>query len=386
MGNALKSTYMAKRILYFIPEFPRLTETFIEREVSALIKRGNLDVTVLSLKRANGSTTQDVLGRTFYRRLTVMDCIKAIRLVFKVIPRGNLFLFLKAVGYAQIISEYKPDHIHVHFLSNISTLIMYVSKILNVPFSVSAHARDIFVDGEFIQQKIVAAKFITVCNNKAFESIHATNKNVYRIYHGIDPEILDVALQIIKPARPVIFLGGTRLVEKKGLEYMLEASKLLVSKGFDHEVHIVGPGPLYVSLTTKIKELGLENTVYIHGEGKGTPFAQVIQYYKLADVFVYPAIDTTEGDVDGIPTVVIEAALAKLPIVTTNAGSISDLIDTSNGVIIPQKDAKAISVAIELLLGDNELAHKNTLAAYDKAAKMFDATANIGELEKHLLE
>jgi len=94
-----------------------------------------------------------------------------------------------------------------------------------------------------------------------------------------------------------------------------------------HRVDLVGPGDLYDQLVKMVSELNLQDTVYIHGNGNGTPFEEVLEYYKVADIFVLPSIETNDGDVDGVPTVVIEAAMAKLPIISTDAGAITDLIE-----------------------------------------------------------
>jgi glycosyltransferase involved in cell wall biosynthesis len=184
---------------------------------------------------------------------------------------------------------------------------------------------------------------------------------------------------------PAIFLGGSRLVEKKGLKYMIEASKILQGIGVAHRVDLVGPGDLYNELCKMIGDLGLRNTVFIHGDGKGTPFAEVLDYYKVADVFVLPSIETGEGDADGVPTVCIEAAMARLPIVSTSAGGITDLIeDGVTGLVVPQRDSQAIAGAVQKLLSDRELANKLGQTAYNKAVEMFDITKNVGQLEKLL--
>jgi glycosyltransferase involved in cell wall biosynthesis len=166
---------------------------------------------------------------------------------------------------------------------------------------------------------------------------------------------------------------------------MIEASKILHDKGIAHRVDLVGPGDLYQDLDKMIGDIGLRDTVFIHGSGKGTPFKEVLEYYKVADIFVLPSIETDAGDVDGVPTVCIEAAMAKLPIVSTNAGGITDLIeDGVTGIIVEQKNPQAIAESVEKLLSDKELADKLSLKAYSKAVQMFDITKNTGELESML--
>jgi glycosyltransferase involved in cell wall biosynthesis len=389
-----------KRILYFIPEFPRLTETFIEREVSKLVESGNLDISVLSLVKGIGVTSKETLARVSYKRL---DFISFIQGLFYVVIRplrvykaftlvsSNPYLFFKSLGYAKIFSSYNPDHIHVHFLSEPSTIVLIASIVLDVPFSVSGHARDVFMDGTLIPQKVKYAKFVAICNGYAYRKCielagSGLSDKIHKIFHGIDPNLFSGTPKIEKPSVPLIFLGGTRLVEKKGLRYMIDASKILKESGTKHQVVLVGPGNLYEELLEYVKKLDLEDTVIIKGEGKGTPFEVVKEYYKIADIFVLPSIETLEGDADGVPTVVIEAAIAKLPIITTNAGGISDLVvDGETGIIIPQRDAQALAEKIDHLIIHPELRKSLGEKANERATVLFDLDENVRKLEEFLL-
>jgi glycosyltransferase involved in cell wall biosynthesis len=99
-----------------------------------------------------------------------------------------------------------------------------------------------------------------------------------------------------------------------------------------------------------------------------------------------PSIETSKGDVDGVPTVVIEAAIAGLPIITTDAGGITDLIvNNDTGIIVPQKDPEALANQIEHLLSHPEIRKSLGMNANKKAGKMFDLDTNIRELENLLL-
>ena len=262
-----------KKIVYFVPEFPRLTETFIEREISKLIEFGNLDIKVVSLAKASGFMSDNVKDKVDYKRLTwqvsflagfyFFTRFKEISEAYSIVRKDTskkflqrLYLFLKAIGYAKIIESYKPGHIHVHFLSDPSTIVLIVSKILRVPFSVSAHARDVYVEGTLIPEKAQAAKFIAICNtyawNKCVELSGAYAKKIRKIFHGVDADKLFVgSAKMPKPQRPMIFVGS-RLVEKKGLKYAVEASKLLKDRGVAHEMYIIGLGPPYNKLAKLI--------------------------------------------------------------------------------------------------------------------------------------
>ena len=247
-----------KKILVFIPEFPGLTETFIEREVSKLAKSPSLQVEVLSIKKGNGDLSDNLLSRVHYTRLEWRHSFIALKYFF-IYPKrifqsffiavanknrnivNNIYLFLKSLGYAVIFEKYKPDLIYSHFMSESSTVGLLVSIVLNTEFAVAAHAKDVLQeDGpidenvELISQKVKYSKFISVCNKNAYQKlIKKANikypKNIYLKYHGIDEKWLKNKLKESKeleiPKKFITFSIG-RFVEKKGFVYLVEAANI----------------------------------------------------------------------------------------------------------------------------------------------------------------
>ncbi|MFA6982155.1 MAG: glycosyltransferase family 4 protein [Patescibacteria group bacterium] len=395
-----------KKVLIFVPEFPRLTETFIEREISKLVSLGDLDITVFSLKKATGALSSNLSERVVYRTPGVIDAlmgifhfafshpgrvVRALALIYGK-DKMNIFArkayFLKAFGYARLFGEYSPDHIHAHFLSWPSTIAMVSATLMDVPYSISAHARDVMVDGTLVPAKVKTAKFISICNKFAWRSCIDQSglknpQNVYQQYHGVDVSKLPVDSKTIDPTRKPYILVVSRLVEKKGLVYIIEASKILKDRGIEHEVHIAGPGPLYEELMGKIKQLGVVDTVFMHGDGKGLSWNEIVEQYKITDIFALPSINTGAGDADGVPNVVIEASLCKIPVVTTDAGSITDLIEhEKTGLLVKQADSEDLANALERLISDKELRKTLGENAHQKAREMFDLNRNTSELQK----
>ncbi len=401
----------SRRVLIFVPEFPRLTETFIQREISKLIELGNLDITVFSLERATGTLFDNVRDRVVYKRVSLFLILKALfhfifnhpkRLwkaytFFVKHPERNFlkktYFFLKSCGYAYLFLLEEPDHIHANFMSWPSTMAMLISTLLDIPYSISAHAKDVMVEGEYIPSKVKTAKFISICNKFAYQSCIDQSgvenpENVLLQYHGIDfKKAFEIETTLEKPERFVLFNGGSRLVEKKGQRYLIEAAKILKDEGYDFEVHIAGPGPLYEELINQIEELNLEETVFIHGEGKGVPFEEVVSYLKVSDIVVQSNINLGSGDADGVPTFVIESALMGMPIVTTGAGSITDLIrHEDTGLVVSQKNPHELAEGIKRLIENPDLARELGEKARDRAEEMFDLEKNVKELEALLIE
>jgi glycosyltransferase involved in cell wall biosynthesis len=296
------------------------------------------------------------------------------------------------VGYAEKFLQFKPDFILAHFLSEPSTMIMHISGITGIPYGISAHAKDILVTSEYTRRKVRTSRFITICNKNAFISVLEQSRgldvsNVNLAYHGVDVEKIleETANKDFRTEKPLILANG-RLVEKKGLEYLLEAAKELKEKGLDFELHIIGSGPLYEKLMDQIDSLGLSNEVKIVGDNEGIPIDEVFLHYKAASIFAFPSIQTEEGDVDGIANVLFEAGIFKVPVVSTDAGSTGELIiDGVTGLVVPQRDPRALAEKIEELFRDESLRERLGEGLYNKVLENFNLDKNIVELENMLL-
>jgi glycosyltransferase involved in cell wall biosynthesis len=408
MATTTRTDSKIKRIVYFVPEFPRLTETFIAREVEELSKSDGLEIRVLSLKKASGTVSPEVVAITVYRRLGLIVLFRSLPLLVKYPARvkeafsllsrdksksffQRAYFLMKALGYSRIFSELSPDHIHVHFLSDTSTLAMLVSVILDLPFSVSAHAKDIFVEADMVSEKGSRADFIAVCNTKAYERClelvdPIDRHKVFKLFHGVEYANGAGVSTSSEGDTTLRVLSVARLVEKKGLRYLIEASEILKQRGIEHSINIIGPGPLYRDLQEMIDNLGLQENVRIVGGGEGIPHSELRSYFESTDVFVLPSIDTGEGDSDGVPNVIVEAALAGIPVITTEAGSITDLIvHGETGLLVPQKDSQALATALEAIVLDPGSTDRLVSNARVKAGEMFDLKKNVAKLENLLL-
>jgi hypothetical protein len=190
----MKTTTTKKKVLFFIPTFPVLTETFIESEIEELVKRDNLYIWVLALEGDKKKLPDILKPRVKYNRLgpltivlgilfgifrlgTILDASKLLR-SGKTNFIKSTFLFVKCLGYTRTISKLNPNLLVSHFLSRPSTICMFASKVLSLPYGISAHAKDVTVESEFVPQKLSTANFILVCNRNAQKSLLEQSGNV----------------------------------------------------------------------------------------------------------------------------------------------------------------------------------------------------------------
>jgi glycosyltransferase involved in cell wall biosynthesis len=400
-----------KKLLIFVPTFPVLSETFIQREIAELTKVAQTySVTVLSLNPGSNGSIPEPGVNVLYLRVKPLDILKGfadiswstLKRLFKISlnnkPRGfisNIYLLLKAIGYSYIVKTLDVSHIHAHFLSESSSLMYYVSEFLNLPFSVSAHARDVFATSEdvtkipeLVREKAEKASFIVVCNKKAWEkcielvgSDYASKVLLH--YHGMDPAILPAKSSTSAEKMPFNIISVGRLVEKKGFTYLIDAGKILKDAGIACTIRIIGPGPLYNILTEKITALSLGDSVTVLGEGQGMPNDEVLKYMSESDAFVLPSVETSEGDAEGIPNTLVEAAFLELPIVSTKTGSIPEFVrDGVSGLLVEPKRSDLLAEAIKSLIISPELRQSLGQASKSVAYDMFDLTKNIKELDR----
>jgi len=401
-----------KKILYFIPTFSVISETFILREVQTLIEFGNLDIKILSLKEGTAQVPSLVKERVVYFRPKLLDVLSSLPFIimnfFRIIKvshivfkenDGDLFralkIYLKAIFYAKYIQKLSISHIHSHFVSEPSSLMLFVAEILNVPLSISGHATDVFRDHHMIKAKSRRAKFISLCNSQAYTQFIKLSggkgkKNVVLLYHGIDFLKFKYHLRKFSKRNQIKVLTDARFVEKKGLGILSNAIVDL-NQIFDVKLTIIGLAQTSEQeiFRDQLKDIfqksGLEDKLEIPNNGKGVQIDEVIRIYDDSDLFIYAGVDTGKGDVDGVPNALLQAAFSGLPVITTLSGSISDLYDEKNSYIISQNDVKDIVMKFQELLNDENRTMKSELL-FNQATKEFSLFLNIKELEEMFLK
>lgn len=168
-----------------------------------------------------------------------------------------------------------------------------------------------------------------------------------------------------------VILCVAKFTTQKGLDSLIEASSILLDKGFDFEVKIIGGGPEWGRLEKKIKDLGLSQKVFLSDK---VLQEKLPSYYQEADVIVLPAIE------EGFGLVLVEAQLCQRPVIGTRSGGIPDIIeDEKSGLLVPPKDPLSLARAIERVLTDERLASRLAQGGYESARAKFSSGAVLQE-------
>ena len=163
----------------------------------------------------------------------------------------------------------------------------------------------------------------------------------------------------------VVGLYVGRLAEKKGVNYLLDAVAILDDTEQDFELTIVGTGSLGEELRAKAAELGVEDVVEFTG---WVSDEELNRHYVDADFVVVPSVRTAAGDTEGMPTVISEAMAAGNPVIATNAGGITDVVeDGANGYIIEQRQPSEIADRMSRLISDPSLRQRLSDGALETA-------------------
>lgn len=412
---------------YIMKGYPRLSETFILNEIYLLEKMG-LRLHVFSVKK--GSSRQHGIVQKIRAQATYTpEDTSVMNAPFRVWLRRNLpryagshlrlllrrpksylqtlfytlfglsmsisfaswpywkraFIkdFLRA-GYIalQILQHGHIGHLHGHFCHGSTTMTMLASHMTGIPFSFTAHAKDIYLPRlnprDLLAVKIEKAEFVATCTaaNRAYlAQFNHNGTPLHTIYHGLDTKLFSRGSR--RRARneseaPLILAVG-RFVEKKGFVYLVQACRLLQEQGFNFRCQIVGePDEQTETIRNLIRDSGLQDTVSLHG---AVTQAELRDIYAAATVFALPCTIVDNGDRDGIPNVLVEAMAMELPVVSTPISGIPELVEHRvDGLLVPPRDPAALAGALAELLADPSLRLQLGQTARQKVCRSFDST------------
>ena len=406
------SSAVANAVLFILKGYPRLSETFIAQEIRALEARG-LDIRIVSLRHPTDRTVHPIhreirapvnylpeylyqeprrVWRAWRHCRRLPGYRDARRAWLRDLRRDLTPNRIRRFGQALVVTHELPREItwlHAHFIHTPGSVARYASLLTGVPWSCSAHAKDIWTTPAWEKrEKLAAASWVVTCTSHGRDHLAAlapTPDRIQLLYHGLDfgrfrapdPTAASRRRDGSNPADPVIVLSVGRAVAKKGLGVLIEALAQLPPTLAWRFVHI-GGGPLLPELKARARELGIAERIEWLG---AQPQDVVLQRYREADLFVLASRIAADGDRDGLPNVLMEAQSQRLAVIATRAGAIAELIEPdATGVLVAPDDINGLANGMAALIADP--ARRATLAAagFERLHRDFDSAAWIDVL------
>lgn len=386
-------------IAYLYTTFPKATETFMQREIVAMRRRG-IELRIYSLIGGGGSFEGIRVTRFSMWRLLELFWIipwSAITRwdVFGVLLKGlftrrppswlNFWENMLGAGFAGVFrSEFRrspPDLIHAAWGGAPATAAWILHKLDGYPYSAAAHAYDLYEYGGdwWLEEKLSEARFVHTSTEMGQGSLLARGiprERIRVIRRGLDRF---PACRPLRPVRqPLRILCVARLVAKKGLRHQLHIYAALREAGVEFEARIAGDGPLRAELEQLAMRLGIETFVRFLGHKTQT---QMGPLFAWADVLVHTGIVAPSGDRDGLPNVIPEAMAAGVLVVTSPVAATTEAVrDGETGLVAPAEDPQAWVAALQRLALDEVLAGQLRLRAREWTEREFDAHRNAARL------
>jgi colanic acid/amylovoran biosynthesis glycosyltransferase len=384
------------KIVYILENFPSPTEYFILNEILFLQRKG-FKITILVLRKQKKysklpelkelSSSIIYLPAIFFYLPVIAFFLHPFSFVKLVVsniselslsPRG-LLKIIRYLGisifFSKKLRDNPPDHVHAHFAFIGVDIAYYLCGLLDVNYSFTAHAKDIYTNKKNIIKHARSSLFVVTCTNYNQEYInnltqHVYRSKIYRCYHGITIQKWPFKPLGQKRNDKIRILTIARLIEKKGLIYLLKAIKRLVHQRIDVHCTIIGEGKLRKHLLSCIQELNIVNYVDLY------PFVvqeKIRDFFSRSALFVLPSTVSTNGDRDGLPNVILEAMLSGVPVITTPVSALPEIVEhLKTGILVDDKDDLEIANAIITLMGNKRLYNEIARTARNRILEKFD--------------
>ena len=261
---------------------------------------------------------------------------------------------------------------------------MYACALAAVPFSVMAHANDIFENGILLRKKCErSSSFLTISdyNLQYLERIGLSKDKLAVVRCGVSfrPRSMERSSDRLVHCK----LGSLgRMVEKKGFDDLLRAVAWLKKAGHAVELGLAGDGPLLAELKALTVELGIADSVRFLGK---MDHHQVATWLQTLDVFVLACKKDKRGDMDGIPVVLMEAMSQSVPVVSTKISGVPELvIHQQTGLLSAPGNHVDLAEQIALVISDGALRERLAKRALTHVMQEFGQATNIDRLLQHI--
>lgn len=407
------------KVAVVVGGFPVTSETFITNHVVGLMQAGHKvrvymrrpnwktpalasfrGIDLLSIRRRAVLTgSANSLGR-------VISLLAATIRAFLVAPRRAIWLIAYCIDarsarrgsnplavwrrLVPFLERWTPDVLHCHFGTNgLLGAELVDSKVIRAPLVVSFHGYDVHAvprkkGPEVYAPLFNSATIITANTNftaSKLRELGCPSLNIRVVPMGFFTDTFEFGRDSLERYKGTFrALTVARLVEKKGIEYALEAVAILGQRGLDIRYDIVGDGDLRGRLEARAKELGILD--YVRFWGRQTA-EEVASHMRAANLFLLPSVTASNGDMEGQALVLQEAQACGLPVVSTRHNGIPEGVhEDVTGVLVPERNSHALARVIEDLAGQPERLAEMSRAAVDFVRSKYDQRELTREWER----
>lgn len=400
-----------RKIVVVLKGYPRLSETFIAQELLGL-ERAGMELVLVALRRPTDGKRHpvhdEIKANVHYLPEYLHDePLRVARSLFAVLPRSSFWSALRSFaadlrrdptrnrirrfGQALVLAAEWPENgewLHAHFAHTPASVTRYASLLRRLPWTCSAHAKDIWTSKDWdLADKLSSVRWMVTCTRTGYEHLKSLAKDTSRVqlsYHGLDLARFGSFESARAPrdgstqADPVRVLSVGRAVEKKGYDVLLKALALLppdLNWRFEH----IGGGEQLDRLKALANSLGITPRISWKG---ALAQEEVLEHYRQADIFALACRIATDGDRDGLPNVLVEAASQKLACVSTDVSGVPELLtDDENGMVVAPENPQALAQALERAMRDPALRKRLGHAAEQRVRGHFDHNSSISQLK-----
>lgn len=399
------------KIVIVLKGYPRLSETFIAQELRGLEQAG-FQLVIVALRRPTDTKRHPVHDEIeaevrYLPEYLHEEPARVLRALLAAVPTRGFWRALpvfardlsrdftrnraRRFGQALVLArEWPPGgfRLHAHFAHTPASVARYAALLRELPWTCSAHAKDIWTSPDWeLAEKLADARWTVTCTKTGFEHLRdlvGGRSAVHLSYHGLDLDRFAPFAERIQtrdgsdPENSVEIVSVGRAVVKKGFDTLLDALALLPA-GLNWRFTHIGAGEKLADLQRQAERLGIAGRIVWRG---ALAQEEVLAAYRASDIFALACRIAPDGDRDGLPNVLVEAASQAMACVSTDVSGVPELLaDGENGLIVPPDDPAAFAAALERLIDDPALRARLGAAADRRVRAHFDHHSSIGQLK-----
>ncbi len=389
---------------YLFERFPSFTQTFCYREVREMERQGIVPA-ILSIRVPRDEPPQD-FPEDYRQRIQYLpepdDLVAEMkrRHSAKKLPRAMRHALMEwegaqdkhrvyeAAWAGPVLRRAGVRHAHVHFAGLAARTAYWMKRYYGIGYSFTGHANDIFCDTDLpvsLEDLVDEASMVVTVSDfsarELRERFPSAEDKIFRVYNGIDTALwMPPVPRQAAPDGTVRVVSVGRYIEKKGFADLVEACRILKTRGRRLSCDIVGEGPLEEDLRNRISVLQLSDNVRLTGPKSQS---EILAMLCGADLFVLPCVNEAGGGKDNLPTVIMEAMACGLPVISTPVAGVPELVlNGGTGLLVPERSPSALADAMEKVCADPARAARFGAEGRKRAVEEFAIEVTTRQLKR----